>query len=397
MKPKVLFFITAEFPYGTGETFIENEITFLSESFDKVIVVPLSKSSNRHRSIPANVLIEPFSSQNINLLAVLRKTSNEADIVREVFCNALSNPFKNKILLKSIERGLSISAHLEKLAEKYPDNEIYHYSYWLDDGAIGIAFLNDKKHKFSRAHGWDVYFERHSYNYLPLRKFLVKKLDQIFTISENGKAYLEAKVQQQGKVQTSRLGTINRCLFKNKNEDVNLNIVSLSSVIPLKRIELMGQSIQLIDSNKICWHHFGDGALLEQMKERFPFAKFHGHIANNEIKHILQNYSPNSILINASTTEGLPVSMMEAMSFGIPCIGTDVGGVSEIIENNVNGFLMPANPSPEIVAEYINKYLNLTNEEKAQFRLNAYETWQEKFDAEKNYKSFIEKIKLSAH
>jgi len=36
---KILFFITACFPYGKEETFIENEIKYLSKSFDKIIII----------------------------------------------------------------------------------------------------------------------------------------------------------------------------------------------------------------------------------------------------------------------------------------------------------------------------------------------------------------------
>ena len=39
LKSKNLIFLTAEFPYGTGETFIENEFPFLVKSFDKIIII----------------------------------------------------------------------------------------------------------------------------------------------------------------------------------------------------------------------------------------------------------------------------------------------------------------------------------------------------------------------
>src|SRR5690606_434106 len=96
--------------------------------------------------------------------------------------------------------------------------------------------------------------------------------------------------------------------------------------------------------------------------------------------------------INTSSSEGIPVSMMEAMSLGIPCIGTDVGGVAEIIQDEINGFLMPTDPTAEIVSNYLQNYIDLSIEGKRQFRLNAFHTWQEKFNAENNYKDFINKI-----
>jgi glycosyltransferase involved in cell wall biosynthesis len=84
--------------------------------------------------------------------------------------------------------------------------------------------------------------------------------------------------------------------------------------------------------------------------------------------------------------------MMEAMSFGIPVIGTNVGGVSEIIEHETNGFLLSPTPSKEEVAAAIERFCSLTHDEVQTMRNNAYNTWDTKFNAQKNYKEFIRLI-----
>jgi len=43
--------------------------------------------------------------------------------------------------------------------------------------------------------------------------------------------------------------------------------------------------------------------------------------------------------MNLSETEGIPVSIMEAQSAGVPILATNLGGTSEIV-NNENGFLV---------------------------------------------------------
>ncbi|WP_241380179.1 glycosyltransferase, partial [Escherichia coli] len=48
-----------------------------------------------------------------------------------------------------------------------------------------------------------------------------------------------------------------------------------------------------------------------------------------------------SVFVNLSSSEGLPVSMMEVASLGIPIIATGVGGVGEIVSSD-NGHLLPA-------------------------------------------------------
>lgn len=44
---------------------------------------------------------------------------------------------------------------------------------------------------------------------------------------------------------------------------------------------------------------------------------------------------------------------MEAMSFGIPCIATDVGGTKEVVENYKNGILLSSDFKPCDLARWI--------------------------------------------
>lgn len=59
--------------------------------------------------------------------------------------------------------------------------------------------------------------------------------------------------------------------------------------------------------------------------------------STNRIKHY---YNKIHILWSLSISEGLPLSILEAMSMSIPCIGYNVRGVNEVIKNNKNGFLI---------------------------------------------------------
>lgn len=66
-------------------------------------------------------------------------------------------------------------------------------------------------------------------------------------------------------------------------------------------------------------------------------------------KHFLNT----SIIILTSIFEGLPLSIMEAMTYGVIPICTDVGGVSELIKHKETGFLISAKDEPRIVDEAI--------------------------------------------
>jgi glycosyltransferase involved in cell wall biosynthesis len=82
---------------------------------------------------------------------------------------------------------------------------------------------------------------------------------------------------------------------------------------------------------------------------------------------------------------------MEAMSFGTPVIATNVGGTSEIVNNN-NGYLLDSHTSVEKVAEKITEFYNLSIEEKNIKRKAAFDTWNDKYKANKNYDQFLEDI-----
>ena len=49
-----------------------------------------------------------------------------------------------------------------------------------------------------------------------------------------------------------------------------------------------------------------------------------------------------------SFSEGLPVSILEAMAAGLVVVGSDVSGIREVLENGVTGFLFPSNDDKEL-------------------------------------------------
>lgn len=64
---------------------------------------------------------------------------------------------------------------------------------------------------------------------------------------------------------------------------------------------------------------------------------FHGY-ANQDV--VREKLLESDIFILPSFAEGVPVSFMEAMASGIPVVGTNVGGVSELIEHGVTGLIV---------------------------------------------------------
>lgn len=72
---------------------------------------------------------------------------------------------------------------------------------------------------------------------------------------------------------------------------------------------------------------------------------------------IIDYYKDATLFIMPSLTEALGVTFLEAMAAGVPVIGTNIGGIPEIIKDGENGRLVPVN-SPEAIAKTINQFLS---------------------------------------
>jgi len=255
--------------------------------------------------------------------------------------------------------------------------------------------------RIARAHGSDLYEERTGNGYLPLMWFLPEKLDSIFFISENGRSYFQDKLRTGGPgLKVSYLGTFRPCEASCTGENGDFIIVSCSNMIALKRIDLIIKALSLVTtSRKLQWIHFGEGALKDELKDLAARSmshleniryRFMGYLPNNEL---LKFYSSNRVdlFLNTSSSEGIPVSIIEAQSFGIPVIATDVGGVREIVRSGTGSLLDP-DFSPADLAKIIEQYIAMDSDKTGEIRKKAFENWKMNFSAEDNYHNFIESI-----
>ena len=79
------------------------------------------------------------------------------------------------------------------------------------------------------------------------------------------------------------------------------------------------------------------------------------------------------------------------MSYGNPVILSDVGGINEIVEEGVNGFLMRSHTFKEL-DEKISYFIKNPRQIK-RMGLNAFNTVKEKFDAKKNTIKILDIVK----
>lgn len=103
--------------------------------------------------------------------------------------------------------------------------------------------------------------------------------------------------------------------------------------------------------------------------------KIIGWISGKEKDEALKN---SAIYILPSYNEGLPMSILEALAVGLPIISTPVGGISEAVENGVNGFLI----QPGDYQSLADKIDLLANDKalRSQMGQESYKIAKEKFD-----------------
>lgn len=400
---KRLVLITSGFPFGKSETFLETEITYLSDAFEEIIILCPETTEQILRKIPANCKVEFYRkeiSKKDKLLALKggfdKRIHEEKKIVKNEYQLTLSKGIVSTLLI-SLFQAKRIAKRIETL-ETFQEriNDTVCYSYWCDDTALALALLKQKYPNLkciSRTHGWDVYFGVHELKYLPFRRLITENLDMIYPISDKGKLEIKNtwKARNFDNIHVARLGVLGQEQQK-KEKSTQFTIVSCSNVIPLKRVELIAESV-LNYKEGIKWIHFGDGPLLNKIQDLCNNKKtenhsiiFKGRVPNSEVMDFYKTKHVD-VFINVSSSEGIPVSIMEAMSFGIPCIATDVGGNAEIVSNN-NGVLLSENPT---LIDVENAIQNCFKDESK--RESAYQTWKQKYNAEKNYTAFVSKLK----
>lgn len=397
-----LIIFTNNFPFGNGETFLETEIFYLADYFTAIHIFPLYYGKSiTARAIPANTSYsEPFFkidvvTNRMGLLAAgLANNGPVRFAIKEGFNSKVISTFKHlKTYLSEtfITRHLLSATNRKKIESVIKENSIL-YFYWGDKSSGIVPFLR-KKYKnpiVARFHNSDLY-EEIKKGYLPYRTELLKSLSSAVFIAENGEEYLKNrynKVSFQSHV--FRLGVNQVSGSTTKNDDV-FRIVSCSYVVPIKRIDLIIDALNTLNF-KIEWTHIGGGPLLEYIKEKSKTLKdnitphFLGHVSNKEV---LQFYMNNYIdlFLNVSASEGIPVSIMEAISAGIPVIATDVGGTSEVIDQSF-GRLIDKKFSANYLGKLIFEFYSKSSNERLMMRKAAGSYWDTKFNANRNYTDF---------
>lgn len=390
-----LIVITQNFPYCNTETFLESEYPFLQKSFEEVVYFPLIKGECRKGCLDAKIcndyadlyrqkvkyLIRVLFS--IGLYSSLWKQRTQL-FEKNFLANIFKQEFHFQVFRTIIKQNLSL----------HDENTIF-YSYWFNAPVYALLKLREKlnlKYKVvCRAHRFDVYDENGE---MPNREYCIRTINKVFPISQDAINWFTNKYGHSEKYVLSRLGVKDLGRIASHSSSNSFHILSVSIIHPRKRIYEIFQSVKEFTARhpelSIMWTHFGDGVQLKDFLlwtttgHNLPnlTIKIKGRVANSDILKYIGE-TPLDVFINLSTSEGVPVSIMEAQSFGLPVIATDVGGTREIMNTN-NGILLPSSPKIEQVVDALDKIMYNHFD-----RNEIKKSWKAYSDASLNFKIFV--------
>lgn len=387
--------------------FVINDIRRVAEKYKTVFLFSVDELQGKE-TLPENVLVfeafidwkqfKPLRILLRNFFSILTIYLNESIALKRLL------PLKKSVAVL-VSNILKAEQILEIVRTLSVVEAPAFYSFWFYD-CIYLAWMKKKgwiERAVTRAHSGDLYEDHISIrNKILLRNFQFKYLDSVLPISQMGTEYFKKKYPKaKARIDTIFLGSNQKGINPFPKDEFIL--VSCASFRHHKRVHKIAEMLLKIDF-PLTWIHFGDERLdsndpkigeykkkKEQLLKTKPNIKYvpMGYQQNEKVLEYYLN-NPVSLFVSLSAVEGIPVSMMEAISFGIPILSTDVGGCKEIV-NEKTGVLIPLETSMKEVAEIITEFKD-SSKNTIEFREGVRRFWEEHFDADKNYGKLFEEI-----
>lgn len=237
-----------------------------------------------------------------------------------------------------------------------------------------------------------------------IARFVTKRADRIRVVSEE----IRKTVVEHGIDETKVFVSPSRCdteIFDvtkySKEIEVlkqklgytsdNVILVFVGRLIQAKDVESILKALEIVskEHKELRLLIVGDGPLKIELESQVNeldinrFVHFYGAVNYNEVPRML---AVGDIFVSPSLDEGMPRSVLEAMSMGLASVVTPVGGNPEIIDDGLNGFFVEVK-SPEQIAEKIS-YLLENPQTLKKIRMNARTKIVEKYEFKKCIESF---------
>ena len=379
---RTIYLFSHGFPEEQGEVFLQGETAQAIKDGYRIIYCPYNVHS---------------SKENVLNKELIKNPKDKWQALRYIIKDLFKHP---GIIFKQFRFNLALVSERIAAARFYAqqiEQNAVVYTYWFDELAIMARFIKIFRPDIrwvSRAHAFDVYGDDGGRSVLFYKRNKISLVDTLYVVSENGAEHIKKQYPEHfNKIKVSYLGTEPFGPSPEVAQPERFVFATCAYMVARKRLTMLMEMVDHLKIKEIVWHVIGDGPekkILEELAlERKDKLKciFHGSCELDEISDIYKNNI--DCFINVSSNEGLPMSIMEATSAGIPVIATDVGGTREIV-NETTGFLVDKDISPKTLADVINQ--NLGKFKRTDFREGVKDYWKINFAAHINYSKFYKSI-----
>ncbi len=176
------------------------------------------------------------------------------------------------------------------------------------------------------------------------KSFAAKKANLIVTLNDRNQIFFKETLHAKNNVVSITNPIDPKLLTSNYNYDKNAKkIISVGRISPQKNYK------KLIEvANIVChkhpnwkWDIYGDGPEKKEIEDLIEYNKLNDFISlKGSVTDIYDRYHLYSFLVMTSKYECYPMVLLEAMANKLPMISFDITGSDNIIENNINGYLV---------------------------------------------------------
>lgn len=402
--------ITSHFPYGVPEQFFEAELPLWAESGHEVTLLPM-RCGGKARTVPAGVTLD----HSLAVLDTFKRKGSPLSIVRALvdvptLQEVSRTLWDRKFSFRGAAEIISTEAqvrHLRTLIRKaYYAHDGFDvvYAYWHGPAAYAAAAESTAGTPIgwtaARAHRVDLLEESRPSGHHPRKRQYQRMIDRHVPISDMAAEYL---VNRYGvdpdRILISRLGVAIPEERSRPSPRETLRILSISYVTPIKRVPSILRAVESAAAarpqTKVEWTHLGSGPGFAALKEAADeisspnlSVTLAGQVAHDDVLEYLASQAAD-IFVNFSSSEGVPVSIMEAMAHGIPAIAPSLGGIPELVDSDC-GTLLPHDASEGDLANAIVDIIPKCKDEL--IRDAAAQKVANLYDARANFRKFIAEV-----
>ena len=396
-----IVYITVETPFGKGETFILEEMLELKKRRIELLVIPRKPPKEVFHG-DANELLEnsiwlpliDFRMVVIFFVALLTKVALWK--ILGVILIHSRNPLIFIKNLSIIPKAIFIAGIVKK---KNIEHIHAHWGSTTATMAYIVSQLTNIPWSFT-LHRWDIKENN-------MLKEKVKSAKFVRCISEHGKNELFEIVggnyREKIKVVYMGVETSIRIDEFPKNKE-KFTIITPANLVEKKGHKYLIDACEILVNQGIknfqCFF-YGTGPLkgeLENLikeKKLIDYITIQGAIPHENLMKMYKNREIDMVVLPSITTsngelEGIPVSLMEAMAYGIPVISTNTGGIPELLSNGAG--IIVEEKSPEKLAEAILKIMK-DKDLRRELTERGLQRIKEDFNIEKNTKILLKLIK----